>query len=98
MIRDQWKIDTPYKDRCIAVMVEHLAALRAKAGVTQEEISNVICVSRQTYYAYETKKRNLPWTTYLSIILFFDSNMQTHAMLRDIGAYPTELMRRIEMS
>lgn len=96
MIREQWKVEKKYKDHCIDIMVEHLAALRAKADLTQEEISGFVGISRQTYYAYETKKRTLPWNTYLSLLLFFDTNVNTHSMLRDIGAYPMELMGRLE--
>lgn len=96
MIREQWKIENNYRDHCTTVMVEHLAALRAKANLTQEELSGLVGISRQTYYAYEAKKRALPWNTYLSLLLFFDTNVKTHSMLRDIGAYPMELMRRIE--
>ena len=96
MIREQWKVEANYRDHCTGVMVEHLAALRAKAGLTQEELSSLVGISRQTYYAYENKKRVLPWNTYLSLLLFFDTNVNTHSMLRDVGAYPMELMRRVE--
>lgn len=98
MIREQWRFEQSYKERCIRVLVEHLSALRAKAGLTQEELSRLVGISRQTYYAYESKKRDLPWNTYLSLLLLFDTNRDTHTMLRDIGAYPAEFIQRIMMS
>lgn len=49
MIREKWQVDQQYKENCMEVLVENLAVLRAKAGITQEELANVIGVSRQTY-------------------------------------------------
>lgn len=96
MIRQEWKIEHDYKENYSEILMENLLPLRTKAGVTQEELANIIGVSRQTYYALETNKRNMSWNTYLSLLLFFDTNVKTHMMLRDINAYPTELM--IKMS
>lgn len=95
MIREQWNIDQQYKENCMEVLEENLAPLRAKAGITQEELANIVGISRQTYYAFETKRRSLNWNTYLSLLLFFDTNVNTHMMLRDISAYPTDLMKII---
>ena len=39
MIREKWHVDKNYKDLSIEIMQENLAALRAKAGLNQEEIS-----------------------------------------------------------
>lgn len=49
MIEGKWKIDRSYKNICIEMMTENLASLRAKADITQGEISNLIGISRQTY-------------------------------------------------
>ena len=95
MIREQWNIDKQYKENCIEIMVENLVALRAKAGITQEELANLVGVSRQTYYAIETNRRALSWNTYLSLLLFFDTNISTHVMLRDLNAYPVDLMKKM---
>lgn len=95
MIREQWNIDKQYKENYIEIMVENLIALRAKAGITQEELANLVGVSRQTYYAIETNRRALSWNTYLSLLLFFDTNINTHVMLRDLNAYPVDLMKKM---
>ena len=42
MIEGKWKIDRSYKNICIEMMTENLASLRAKADITQGEISNLI--------------------------------------------------------
>lgn len=69
MIEGKWKIDRSYKNICIEMMTENLASLRAKADITQGEISNLIGISRQTYYAIETGQRTMSWNTYLSLLL-----------------------------
>lgn len=63
MIEGKWKIDRSYKNICIEMMTENLASLRAKADITQGEISNLIGISRQTYYAIETGQRTMSWNT-----------------------------------
>ena len=95
MIREQWKLSPQYKENCMEVLEENLAPLRAKAGITQEELANIIGISRQSYYSFETKRRSLNWNTYLSLILLFDTNVNTHVMLRSLSAYPVELMKQI---
>ena len=92
MTREKWRIDRSYKDTCIELLTENLASLRAKAGITQAELANLVGISRQTYYAIETGQRVMSWNTYLSLLLFFDTNLDTRSMLRDLNAYPKELM------
>ena len=92
MISEKWKLDRSYKDTCIELLTENLVSLRAKAGITQEELANLVGISRQTYYAIETGQRAMSWNTYFSLLLFFDTNNATRSMLRDINAYPKELM------
>ena len=95
MIEGKWKIDRSYKNICIEMMTENLASLRAKADITQGEISNLIGISRQTYYAIETGQRTMSWNTYLSLLLFFDTNNSTRSMLRALSIYPKELMSKM---
>lgn len=94
MIEGKWKIDRSYKNICIEMMTENLASLRAKADITQGEISNLIGISRQTYYAIETGQRTMSWNTYLSLIFFFDSVVETSQMIRELGVYPTQLVEQ----
>lgn len=92
MISEKWRLEKCYKDICIELLYENLVSLRAKADITQEELANIVGISRQTYYAIETGKRIMSWNTYLSLLLFFDTNNFTRSMLRDLNVYPKELM------
>lgn len=95
MISEKWNIDKSYKNTCIEVLYENLVPLRAKADITQAEIANLVGISRQTYYAIETGQRMMSWNTYLSLLLFFDTNTLTRSMLRDLNVYPKELMLKM---
>lgn len=79
------------KEHLIDILTDELAALRAKLGLTQDELSNIIGGSRQTYSAIETKKRRMSWNIYLSLILFYGFNEQTSVLVEAVGAFPREL-------
>lgn len=78
----------------IFALSNNLAALRAKAGISQAELANLIGVSRQTYSAVECGKRAMSWSVFLTLILYFDYNQATHDMIRIIKAFPDELIKR----
>lgn len=87
-----WSISKEEKERLVAALTPELAVLRAKAGVSQEELSDLIGVSRQTYSAIERGAKRTSWSTFLSLILFYDCNQKTHQILRSIKAVPQEVM------
>ena len=72
-----------------------LPELRAKAKVSQIDLCKMIGISRQSYSLIEGKHREMMWTTYLSLILYFDYNLDTREMLRASDAYPEELFLQI---
>lgn len=79
------------KIELIEALSKDLVVLRAKSGVSQEELSKSIGISRQTYQAIETGKRKMTWRTYLALLLYFDYNPMTHDMLRSLKVFPEEL-------
>lgn len=91
----KWVLKDEDKDRFVDALTHNLTALRAKAGISQGDLSNLVGVSRQTYGAIEGNLRRMSWNTYLSLVLFFDYNQATHQMLRDVGAFPSELIERL---
>ena len=83
------------KDHLISILTEELPVLRAKIGLSQDELSNIVGISRQTYSAIETNKRKMSWNTFLSLLLVFGYNEKTATytatMLEMSGAFPVEL-------
>lgn len=90
----KWLLSDDEKEEFIAMLTPNLPALRTKADISQEELANLIGISRQTYSAIERKIRPMSWNTYLSLILFFDHNKKTHKMLRLLALFPQELVAR----
>lgn len=82
------------KDKLIEILTDELPVLRAKIGISQGDISSIIGISRQTYNAIETKKRQMSWNTFLSLILFYGYNEKTTDYVESIGAF-TPFLKRI---
>jgi len=90
----KWLLTDEEKDSFIATLTPNLTVLRTKAEISQEELANLIGVSRQTYSAIERKVRRMAWSTYLSLVLFYDHNQKTHKMIRQLSIFPQELIIR----
>lgn len=89
-----WELSQSQKGEYIEKLTSKLAALRAHADISQEDLANIIGTSRQTYYAIESRKRAMSWNTYLSLIFFYDAVEETSQMIRELGAYPTQLVEQ----
>ena len=92
---ERWTITAEEQKKYIDALAEELAPLRAKARISQIDLCAILGMSRQTYSAIEGKRRTMMWSTYLSFILFFDYNLDTREMLRNLPCYPEELFLRI---
>lgn len=90
----RWLLTDAEKDSFIATLTPNLAILRTQADISQEELANLIGVSRQTYSSIERKIRRMSWSTYLSLVLFYEHNQKTHKMIRQLSIFPYELIMR----
>lgn len=86
------------KDELIKRLTNELPVLRAKIGVSQDELSNIIGISRQTYSAIETGKRQMSWNTFLSLVLVFGCNEKTSAMIDSMKIISPELSEVININ
>ena len=86
------------KDNLIDILTEELPSLRAKIGLTQEELSDIIGISRPTYSVIETQKKRMSWNVYLSLLMFFTQNEKTVEIIHSIGAFPTELRELLNIN
>lgn len=89
-----WDLSQAQKEVYIGKFTSKLAALRAHADIFQEEIANIIRTLRQTYYAIEGRKRAMSWNTYLSLIFFYDAVDKTSQIIRELDAYPTQMIEQ----
>lgn len=79
------------KNYLMDLMAQHLPALRTTLGTTQEELGDIIGLSRYTILGIESGKRKMTWNTFLSLILVFSKNERTNMLLEPMGLYPLEL-------
>lgn len=73
------------RNTIIELLRKELPVLRAKARVSQGEIAGKIGISRQTYSSIETGKREMSWTTFLALIVYFQNNENTRKMINEIN-------------
>lgn len=85
MINQRIKAELMEKLRC------ELPVLRARLGISQERAAEVIGISRQTYNAIETGKREMTWPIFLSMVAFFQNNEQTDQMLKQIDEFEEKI-------
>lgn len=86
------------KDNLIDILTEELPSLRARIGVSQEELSDIVGISRPTYSAIETKKRKMSWNVFLSLLMCFTQNAKTAPVIEAIGAFPEELKTALNIN
>ena len=79
------------KKKAMNKLASELPILRAKLGMSQAELAELIGVSRQTYSTIENRKKEMGWSIYMSLILIFSSNPRTSALLDFCGVFPEEL-------
>ena len=70
-----------------------LPVLRARLGISQEKVAELIGISRQTYNAIETGKREMTWPIFLSMVAFFQNNEKTAQMLKQIDDFDEDMKR-----
>ena len=70
-----WNFSKDEKENLATQLAIELPALRGKVGASQEEIASAVGISRQTYSAYENRTRPIPWSLYLALLFYFDSQI-----------------------
>lgn len=79
------------KSILIENMADNLPMLRKKMGITQEELSTMIGVSRSTIATIEGKKKVMTWNMFLSLVLIFTKNEETDKLLNVLEIYTDDL-------
>lgn len=81
------------KDKRIytTALTENLSVLRAKLGTTQEELANIIGVSRNTIACIESKKKEMTWITFVALSMFFLQNQETAQVFKALNVYDVKL-------
>lgn len=83
------------RDKYRTLMSENLQILRMKADLSQEDLANLLGVTRQTISAIETGQRTMSWTVFLALFLLFLNNKETKQLLIALGIYTKEISNYI---
>ena len=67
------------------LMASNLSTLREKAKLTQDELADRLGLTRQTISAIENDKRDMQWSTFSVLIMFFASNKEIHQIMIAMG-------------
>ena len=59
---------TVQRDVLLNILTSELPVLRAKMGISQEDISKIVGISRQTYSLIESKKQKMTWVTFMALL------------------------------
>lgn len=83
--------DIDNRKALIARLTYDLPVLRARLGISQEELAEKIGMSRQSYNAIEKGKREMSWMTFMALVAVFQNNEETAKMLSNIDGMDNEL-------
>jgi len=73
------------KHKLCQIMSSNLPTLRAKAALSQDELAERLGFSRQTISALEGKKRDMQWSTFSAITLFFSKDDEVRQLMLVMG-------------
>ncbi|MCH5337804.1 MAG: helix-turn-helix transcriptional regulator [Acetatifactor sp.] len=86
------------KEKLIDKFIYELPILRARIDLTQDEISEIAGISRQTYSALETRKRKMTWSNFMALLFVFYFNPATKEAVENAGVFPDELKSILQMN
>lgn len=96
--KELWSVSNDVKKEYIDALVPELKLLRAKAKISQDDLTSILSVSRQTYCQIENGNKDMSWNIYLSLIFFFDSIEETSKLISLLGIYPSQFVDKIRLS
>lgn len=70
------------KEQIVQIMKEWLPVLRSSVNTTQADLCSAIGISRQTYSAIESGKKEMTWTVFLGLFLYFIANSRSRTLIR----------------
>jgi len=73
------------KQELCKTMASNLSTLRAKAGLSQFDLADRLGFARQTISAIESKKRDMQWSTFSAIALFFSKDEEIRQLMTVMG-------------
>lgn len=83
--------DDSIKEKAIENMIKNMVVLRSMLHLTQNDLAQLIGISRQTFTAIENRKRKMTWNVFLSLMFVFSQHKQTCELLEIFDIYSDDL-------
>lgn len=87
MIREQ--------DIFVEELLENLPLLRKRLNLTQQDLADLLGLTRQTIYNIESKKGNISKATILAILFIFSTNPLTSMLLPPLRIVNDKLLKQV---
>lgn len=84
-------MDQINREELIDKFIYELPILRAQIDMIQDEISEIVGLSRQTYSALETRKRKMTWSNFMALLFGFYFSPVTRDSVENAQLFPDEL-------
>lgn len=81
------------KEELMSMLRNELPVLRARLGISQAKLAEMIGISRQTYNVIENGKREMTWPIFLSLVAFCQNNEQTAQMLKQTEEFDEKMKK-----
>lgn len=91
-------MDNDAKALVMKNMVENLPILRSKLNISQEQLANLLGVTRQTISSFESGQRKMTWSVFLALVLIFFRNEPTKHLLVALDIYTPALNNYLNIS
>lgn len=86
------------KNLLMQTMANNLSLLRSKLNLSQEELANLLGLTRQTISSFESGQRKMTWSVFLALILIFFRNEPTKKLLIALNIYTPKLNDYLNIS
>ena len=80
------------------IMASNLPTLRTKAGLSQDELAERLGFARATISAIETKRRDMQWSTFSAIMLFFSKDEEIKQLMTVMGILDDEVNKVLNIA
>ena len=74
-----------FKQDLMEKMAENLPLFRKVLKLSQEDLAQILGISRFTVMLYENKRRPMTWSTFLALVCIFEKHPKTAILLDDFG-------------
>lgn len=94
---DFMNISKGKKEQLSKALAASLPMLRAKIGISQAELADMVEITRQTVSAFESEQREMPWNMFLAFMMIFTSNPVTKRLLEAMEIYNEDFSQFIDL-